>query len=59
MAVDARYSCYLFWDEEHIFVPGSLRQCGDREVASLICPTFSLQVQMGKSDGIGWWPLAE
>jgi len=58
MAIDdPRYSCYLSWDEEHIFVPGWLREFGDSDMASLICPR-PLQVQMGKGDGIAWWPLA-
>ncbi len=58
MAVeDPRYSCYLPLGEEHIFVSGWLREFGDSDLASLICPR-PLQVQMGKADGIAWWPLA-
>lgn len=57
---DPRYSCFLSTEEEHIFVPGWLREFGDSDLASLICPR-PLQVQAGKADGIAWWPqvLAE
>lgn len=54
---DPRYSCYLPLGEEHIFVSGWLREFGDSDIVSLICPR-PLQVQMGKADGIAWWPLA-
>jgi hypothetical protein len=52
---DPRYSCFLSTEEEHIFVPGWLREFGDSDLASLICPR-PLQVQAGKADGIAWWP---
>jgi len=52
---DPRYSCFLSASEEHIFIPGWLREFGDSDLASLICPRRHL-VQAGKCDGIGWWP---
>ncbi|MHB0878667.1 MAG: dienelactone hydrolase family protein [Anaerolineae bacterium] len=56
---DPRYSCFLSTQEEHIFIPGWLREFDDSDLASLICPR-PLQVQAGKGDGIAWWPqLAE
>jgi len=57
MAVDdPRYSCFLSVDEEHIWIPGWLREFSDSDLASLICPR-PLLVEQGKADGIGWWPL--
>jgi len=53
---DPRYSCFLSTEEEHIFVPGWLREFGDSDLAALICPR-PLQVQTGKGDGIAWWPM--
>ena len=57
MAVDdPRYSCFLSVDEEHIWIPGWLREFTDSDLASLICPRPML-VEQGKADGIAWWPL--
>ena len=57
MAVDdPRYSCFLSVDEEHIWIPGWLREFSDSDLASLICPR-PLLVEQGKADGIAWWPL--
>ena len=41
--------------EEHIWIPGWLREFTDSDLASLICPR-PLLVEQGKADGIGWWP---
>lgn len=57
MAIDdPRYSCFLSVDEEHIWIPGWLREFSDSDLASLICPR-PLLVEQGKADGIAWWPL--
>jgi dienelactone hydrolase len=57
MAVDdPRYSCFLSVNEEHIWVPGWLREFTDSDLASLICPR-ALLVEQGKADGIAWWPM--
>ncbi len=57
MAVDdSRYSCFLSVDEEHIWIPGWLREFTDSDLASLICPR-PLLVEQGKADGIAWWPM--
>jgi dienelactone hydrolase len=57
MAVDdPRYSCFLSVDEEHIWIPGWLREFTDSDLVSLICPV-PLLVEQGKADGIGWWPM--
>lgn len=53
---DPRYSCFLSTAEEHIFIPGWLREFSDSDLASLICPR-PLMVQTGKADAIAWWPL--
>ncbi|MFL2542456.1 MAG: dienelactone hydrolase family protein [Candidatus Latescibacterota bacterium] len=53
---DPRYSCFLSVDEEHIWIPGWLREFTDSDLASLICPR-PLLVEQGKADGIAWWPL--
>ena len=53
---DPRYSCFLSTSEEHIFVPGWLREFSDSDLASLICPR-PLMVQTGKADAIAWWPF--
>ena len=56
MAVDdPRYSCFLSVDEEHVWIPGWLREFTDSDLASLICPR-ALLVEQGKADGIAWWP---
>jgi hypothetical protein len=52
---DPRHSCFLSTAEEHIFVPGWLRNFGDSDLISLICPRPML-IQAGRGDGIGWWP---
>lgn len=52
---DPRYSCFLSTDEEHIFVPGWLREFSDSDLTALICPR-PLQIQAGKADSIAWWP---
>lgn len=57
MAVDdPRYSCFLSVNEEHIWIPGWLREFTDSDLVSLICPR-PLLVEQGKADGIGWWPM--
>ena len=57
MAVDdPRYSCFLSVNEEHIWIPGWLREFTDSDLVSLICPR-ALMVEQGKADGIGWWPM--
>ncbi len=53
---DYRYSCYLSTEEEHIFIPGWLREFTDSDLVSLICPR-PLMIQTGKADGIAWWPF--
>ena len=59
MAIDdPRYSCFLSVDEEHIWIPGWLREFTDSDLASLICPR-PLLVEQGKADGIAWWPLMQ
>ncbi|MGC9317502.1 MAG: hypothetical protein ACP5KN_05630 [Armatimonadota bacterium] len=52
---DPRYSCYLSTAEEHIFVPGWLREFCDRDLVSLICPR-PIMSQTGRADGVSWWP---
>jgi dienelactone hydrolase len=57
MAVDdPRYSCFLSVQEEHVWIPGWLREFTDSDLASLICPR-PLLVEQGKADGIAWWPM--
>ena len=57
MAVDdPRYSCFLSVNEEHIWIPGWLREFTDSDLASLICPR-PLLIEQGKADGIAWWPM--
>lgn len=55
---DPRYSCFLSTTEEHIFIPGWLRDFGDSDLISLICPR-PLLIQSGRGDGISWWPQLE
>jgi hypothetical protein len=55
---DPRYSCFLSTTEEHIFIPGWLRNFGDSDLISLICPRPML-IQAGRGDGISWWPWVE
>ena len=52
---DPRHSCFLSTQEEHIFIPGWLRNFGDSDLISLICPRPML-IQSGRGDGISWWP---
>ena len=52
---DSRYSCFLSVDEEHIWIPGWLREFTDSDIVSLICPR-PLLIEQGKADGIAWWP---
>ena len=58
MAVSSRlYSCFLDVDEEHIWIPGWLGGgFDDSELLALICPR-AVQIQQGRADSIGWWPL--
>lgn len=53
---DPRYSCFLSVNEEHIFIPGWLREFSDSDLMSLICPR-PVMSQTGKGDGISWWPF--
>lgn len=53
---DPRYSCFLSTTEEHIFIPGWLREFTDSDLVSLICPR-PLLIQTGKADGVSWWPF--
>ncbi|MCE5239523.1 hypothetical protein LLH23_13690 [bacterium] len=57
MAIDdPRYSCFLSVDENHIFIPGWLREFSDSDLVSLIAPRPFMS-QTGKGDGIAWWPF--
>ena len=57
MAIDdPRYSCFLSVNEEHIFIPGWLREFSDSDLVSMICPRPFLS-QTGRADGIAWWPF--
>lgn len=55
---DPRYSCFLSTTEEHIFIPGWLRNFGDSDLISLVCPRPML-IQAGRGDAISWWPQLE
>ncbi|NLO05059.1 MAG: hypothetical protein GX131_04435 [candidate division WS1 bacterium] len=55
---DPRHSCFLSTTEEHIFIPGWLREFSDSDLVSLICPR-PVMSQTGKADGIAWWPWVE
>lgn len=55
---DPRYSCFLSTDEEHIFIPNWLRDFGDADLISLICPR-PFMAQTGKGDSIAWWPQVQ
>jgi dienelactone hydrolase len=55
---DPRHSCFLSTTEEHIFIPGWLRNFDDSDLISLICPRPML-IQSGRGDSIGWWPWLE
>ena len=52
---DPRYSCFLSTQEEHIIVPGWLREFTDSDLLSLVCPRPVL-IETGKCDSIAWWP---
>lgn len=53
------YSAYIDVEEEHFWIPGYFAGgFGDAELAALICPR-ALQIQQGRADGIGWWPIQE
>ncbi len=52
---DPRHSCFLSTTEEHIFVPGWLREFCDSDLCHLIAPR-PLQLQSGTADGISWHP---
>jgi hypothetical protein len=53
------WSCFLDADEEYIWIPGWFKGgFTDSNLISLICPR-PVQIQQGKADGIGWWPLQE
>lgn len=58
MAMSSRlYSCFLDVEEEHIWIPGWLGGgFDDSELLALICPR-AVQIQQGRADSIGWWPL--
>jgi dienelactone hydrolase len=59
MAIDdSRYSCFLSVDEEHVWIPGWLREFTDSDLVSLICPR-PFFVEHGKADGIAWWPQVQ
>ncbi|OIO94258.1 MAG: hypothetical protein AUJ92_10495 [Armatimonadetes bacterium CG2_30_59_28] len=53
---DPRYSCFLETTEEHAFIPGWLPDFSDSDLVSLICPR-PFMAQVGKADGIAWWPF--
>jgi dienelactone hydrolase len=55
---DPRYSCFLYVDEEHAFLPGMLTGYSDQDLVSLICPR-PLLIQTGEADDIAWPPLVE
>ena len=56
MAVSSQYS-FLDADEEHIWIPGWFSGgFSDAELLAMICPR-PVQIQQGRADGIGWWPL--
>ncbi len=55
---DPRYSCFLSVNEEHIWIPGWLREFTDSDLISLICPR-AVMSQTGKADGISWWPFVQ
>lgn len=56
--IDPRYSCFLATEEEHAFIPGWLPEFSDSDLVSLICPR-PFMAQVGKADGISWWPFVE
>jgi len=59
MAVpDPRYSCFLDTAESHAFIPGWLPEFSDSDLVSLICPR-PFMAQVGRADGIAWWPFVE
>lgn len=52
------YSCFLFTEEEHAFLPSLLTGFSDSDLVSLICPR-PLLIQTGEGDSISWPPLLE
>jgi len=51
------YSSFLDVEEEHIWLPGWLAGgFDDSDLLALICPR-AVQIQQGRADSIGWWPL--
>jgi hypothetical protein len=52
---DPRHSCFLPLQNMHVSTPGLLREFADRDLVSLICPR-PVMPQVGKCDGIAWWP---
>lgn len=51
------YTCFLDVDEEHIWIPGWFSGgFSDAEMLAMSCPR-PVQIQQGRADGIGWWPL--
>ncbi len=55
---DPHYSCFLFTEEEHAFLPSLLTGFSDSDLVSLICP-HPLLIQTGEQDSISWPPLVE
>ncbi len=55
---DPHYSCFLFTEEEHAFLPSLLAGFSDSDLVSLICPR-PLLIQTGEQDSISWPPLVE
>ncbi|NLP09404.1 alpha/beta fold hydrolase [bacterium] len=55
---DPHYSCFLFTEEEHAFLPSLLTGFSDSDLVSLICPR-PLLIQTGEQDSISWPPLVE
>ena len=53
------YTSWFLPHEEHLWIPGWFKGgFTDSNVLSLICPR-ALQIQEGKADKCGWWPLQE
>ncbi len=52
---DPRHSCFLSVNEDHVFIPGWLREFSDSDLCALIAPRAFMS-QTGKCDGISWWP---
>ncbi|NUP99985.1 MAG: acetylxylan esterase [Armatimonadetes bacterium] len=52
---DPRHSCFLSTTEEHVFIPNWLTEFSDSDLCALIAPR-AFMAQVGKCDGISWWP---